>query len=85
MSPPLMILLSATLILRSRLFSVPKDVLDATVDAMARRISRRGRHEPQEWAKLLEQVYRKRDDGGKILLVPVHDSYVKEVSSSSDF
>jgi hypothetical protein len=71
---PLLVLLATLLLLRSRLFSGPRELL-----SKLKAVTRGKRLTPEELAQVLEQVYVKQPDGSKLLLVPVKDSYVSEV------
>jgi hypothetical protein len=71
---PLLVLLATLLLLRSRLFSGPRELL-----SKLKAVTRGKRLTPEELAQVLEQVYVKQPDGSKLLLVPVKDTYVSEV------
>jgi hypothetical protein len=71
---PLLVALASLLVLRSRILSLPKDIL------LKLKVATRGKPlKPEELARVLQQVYVLREDGGETLLVPVRDRYVSEV------
>ena len=72
---PFVIIIVATLLLRSRLLSIPKDALDRI-----KVVTRGNKLTPQELAQVLQQAYIKEPDGSKTLLVPYLDRISKVCS-----
>ncbi|RDB30444.1 ATP-binding cassette sub-family D member 1 [Hypsizygus marmoreus] len=69
---PLIVLLAAILLLRSRLLSLPKEAVRKLTTA-----SRPTRLSTGELADVLQQVYEQEEDGSKTLLVPYRDRVSK--------
>src|SRR5262249_31914138 len=73
----LLILFAVFLVLRSNVVSGP-----AKLWSKLKFVTRKKRLAAEELAQVLEQVYVKRPDGGRTLLVPIRESYVSEVRIS---
>ncbi|KAG9224513.1 hypothetical protein CCMSSC00406_0002336 [Pleurotus cornucopiae] len=71
-------LLAAFLVLRSRIFTIPKDAL-----ARLKKVAGVNQNAAQELAEALQQVYTKEADGSKTLLVPYRNRVSKVRPSSS--
>jgi hypothetical protein len=71
----LIVIFASLLVLRSRVFTIPLNI----VSELLKKATRRKPLTPQELAQALQQLYVKRKDGAFALLVPVRNSYVAEV------